>query len=168
MSKIRAIVAVDSDWGIGKNNDMPWPRLNSDLQRFKELTENSVVLMGKNTWLSLPKKPLPNRENVVVTSSLKDDFVIKTSSDPETIINKIQSATEKPIWIIGGRQIYEQFLPYCDSVYLTKINGDFQCDVHFPSDTLHTHFVLESKNDPIIDNNTMIHYEIWRKNNAFN
>lgn len=168
MPKIQAIAAVDFDWGIGKNNDMPWPRLSSDLQRFKSLTENSVVLMGKNTWLSLPKSPLPKRENIVVTSSLKDDFVIKMSGDPETIINKIKAAIDKPIWIIGGQQLYQQFLPFCDAVYLTRIQDKFQCDVHFPSDMLHADFVLDTKSDPITDNNTKIHYETWRKNNAFN
>ncbi len=168
MTTINAIVAVDSFWGIGKNNDMPWPRLKTDLQRFKSLTENSVVIMGKNTWLSLPKKPLPNRENIVVSSSLKDDFVVKISDTPETIIKKVQSVTNKPIWIIGGKQIYQQFLPFCEQVHVTKIQDSFDCDVLFPVDTLYKHFVLDNKTNEIIDNNIKIHYETWRKNDSFN
>ena len=60
------IVCFDSNYGIGKNNTIPW-KLSSDLKRFKELTLNNIVIMGKNTWTSLPKKPLQNRINIVIS-----------------------------------------------------------------------------------------------------
>ena len=69
---IRAILACDQDWGIGKDGDLPWPHNPDDLKWFKEQTTGSVVAMGKRTWDSLPTKPLPNRNNVVVTSSEGD------------------------------------------------------------------------------------------------
>lgn len=163
MKNINAIVAVDAAWGIGKDNDMPWPKLTSDLKRFKELTNNSVVVMGKNTWLSLPKKPLPNRENIVISKSLDDDYAIKLSGNPETIINTIKNKTDKDIWIMGGKQIYEQFLDYCNKIYVTKIKGDFNCDIIFPKLQLLNSFKIESKSEVFLDNNIEIYYETWEK-----
>jgi len=87
--RINAIVAVDEHWGIGKDGTMPWPHLSEDLKRFKKLTDGSMIVMGKNTWLSLPKRPLPGRENVVISRTLDDDSVITVSGDPKTIINKL-------------------------------------------------------------------------------
>jgi dihydrofolate reductase len=166
--KINAIVAVDTNWGIGLNNTMPWPNLSSDLKRFKELTTNSLILMGKNTWLSLPKKPLPNRENIIVSNSLDDPYAVKINGEPDDIIKKLSKATNKDIWIIGGENLYSQFLTYCDSVYITKIHGDFNCDRFFPSEILIKYFTPVIVESEITDNNIKIHYEIWRKNDLYN
>ena len=69
---MKLILACDPTGGIGKDNQLPWSMLEGDLPRFKSLTANQVIVMGKNTWLSLPKKPLPSRLNFVVSSSLLD------------------------------------------------------------------------------------------------
>ena len=66
---IKAILACDENWGIGKDGGMPWPHNSADLKWFKEKTIGSVVVMGKSTWDSLPFKPLKNRQNLIVTSS---------------------------------------------------------------------------------------------------
>jgi dihydrofolate reductase len=166
--RINAIVAVDDHWGIGKDGTMPWPHLSQDLKRFKELTDGSMIVMGKNTWLSLPKRPLPNRENIIVTRTLDDDFAIKVQGDPKTIINKLKQATESDIWIIGGAEIYRQFLPFCNSVYITRIYGDYTCDTKFPEAVLTRHFTLDYVQDNIVDNDVEICYEIWEKNDFFN
>lgn len=165
---INAIVAVDDHWGIGKDGTMPWPRLSEDLKRFKKLTDNAMIVMGKNTWLSLPKRPLPNRENIIVTRTLEDDFAIKVSGDPKAIITKLKQATDKDIWIIGGAEVYRQFLPFCNSVYITKINGDYDCDTKFPVAILERYFMQDYVESSIVDNDVEIHYEIWEKHDILN
>ena len=72
---IKAILACDEDWGIGKDGDMPWPHNPADLKWFKENTTGGVVVMGKSTWDGLPFKPLPKRENIIVTR-IKQDISI--------------------------------------------------------------------------------------------
>ncbi len=166
--KINAIVAVDDHWGIGKDGTMPWPHLSEDLKRFKELTDGAMIVMGKNTWLSLPKRPLPNRENIIVSRTLDDDFAIKMSGDPKAIITKLKQATESDIWIIGGAEIYRQFLPFCHSVYITRVDGDYDCDTKFPEAILQRHFVLDYIEDDIVDNDVVIRYEIWEKDGILN
>ena len=70
---IKAILACDDEWGIGKDGDLPWPHNPADLKWFKKNTLNCMVIMGKSTWDSLPRKPLPNRENMIVTKA-KQEF----------------------------------------------------------------------------------------------
>jgi dihydrofolate reductase len=165
---INAIVAVDDHWGIGKDGTMPWPHLSEDLKRFKKLTDNAMIVMGKNTWLSLPKRPLPNRENIIVTRTLEDDFAIKVAGDPKAIITKLKQATDKDIWIIGGAEVYRQFLPFCNSVYITKIEGDYDCDTKFPVAILERYFMQDYVESSIVDNDVEIHYEIWEKHDILN
>jgi len=166
--KVNAIVAVDSKWGIGLDGTMPWPKLTEDLKKFKEITSGSMIVMGKNTWLSLPVKPLPNRENIVVTRTLEDDFAIKVQGDAKTIITKLKSIAEKDIWIIGGAEIYRQFLPFCNTVHITFVHDAFGCDTKFPEPILKRYFVQDYVEDTILDNDVITHYEIWEKYDSFN
>lgn len=166
--RVNAIVAVDDKWGIGKDNDMPWPHLTEDLKRFKQLTKGAMIVMGKNTWLSLPFKPLPDRDNIIVSNSLEDPYAVTVSGDPKSIIAKLKQATDSDIWIIGGQQIYKQFLPFCDSVYITRIYGDYECDTRFPNAILERHFTVDYTESSIVDNDVELHYEIWEKNDFFN
>jgi dihydrofolate reductase len=166
--QVNAIVAVDDHWGIGKEGIMPWPHLADDLKRFKKLTDNAMIVMGKNTWLSLPNRPLPNRQNIVVSRTLKDDTAIVMSGDAKSIITKLKQTTDLDIWIIGGSEIYRQFLPFCNSVYITRIDGDYDCDTKFPEAILQRHFLLDYIEDSILDNDVAIHYEIWEKDDILN
>ena len=166
--RINAIVAVDEKWGIGKDGTMPWPNLAEDLKRFKKLTDGAMIVMGKNTWLSLPKRPLPNRQNIIVSKTLDDDFAIKVQGDPKAIITKLKQAWDGDIWIIGGAEIYRQFLPFCNSVYITRINETYDCDTRFPTAILERHFVLDYTESSIVDNDVEIHYEIWEKDDILN
>jgi dihydrofolate reductase len=166
--KVNAIVAVDNKWGIGLNGTMPWPRLSEDLKRFKNLTSGSMIVMGKNTWLSLPKRPLPDRDNIIVSRSLEDDFAITVEGDAKSIITKLKSASSGDIWIIGGAEIYRQFLPFCNSVHVTFIQDDFKCDTKFPEAILKRYFVQDYVEDTILDNDVSTHYEIWEKYDILN
>ena len=139
---ISAIVAVDKDWGIGYQGQL-LEHIPEDLKHFKELTQYNIVVMGRNTWESLPKKDflprLPNRINVIVSNSMLKDIdeeilghltVVMTL---ERAIDYIQ-AGDKNVFIIGGGQIYNALLPYCNRVYVTKIDKSHDnIDTFFPN-----------------------------------
>ncbi len=124
------IVAYDSKFGIGKNNDIPW-YLPDDLKRFKQLTLNQNIIMGYNTFKSIIEKnnkPLPKRNNIILThKKLELEFDnCQVFNDHETILNSFDSG-----WIIGGQQIYKLFLPYVKEIYATEIKGNYDCDTFF-------------------------------------
>lgn len=131
---IAAIVAVDNNWGIGFNGEL-LERIPDDLKRFKQLTDDSTVVMGRKTWDSLPKKPLPNRFNIIVTSqeANDNDIDIKHSS-MEEVKAFLELDLGIPVFIIGGGMIYRELLPYCQEVYVTKILKDHNnVDTYFPN-----------------------------------
>lgn len=131
---ISAIVAVDNNWGIGFNGDL-LEHIPEDLRRFKELTFNKVVIMGRKTWDSLPKKPLPNRLNLVITRQGRfiDEMTVFLSL--EEIISRLNHLDNEDHWfIIGGGEIYKTLLPFCDNVYVTKIFKTYdKVDTYFPN-----------------------------------
>lgn len=130
---ISAIVAVDNNWGIGFNGDL-LEHIPEDLKYFKELTTDNWIVMGRKTWDSLPKKPLPNRPHLVITNNPMsyedmDEVLFAKIGQAKLIMN-----TQKGIdfFVIGGGQIYEKLLPMCDRVYVTKIFKDHdQVDTYF-------------------------------------
>lgn len=131
---IAAIVAVDNNWGIGFNGEL-LERIPDDLKRFKQLTDDSTVVMGRKTWDSLPKKPLPNRFNIIVTSQEVDDNDIDIKhSSMEEVKAFLELDLGIPVFIIGGGMIYRELLPYCQEVYITKILKDHDnADTYFPN-----------------------------------
>jgi dihydrofolate reductase len=127
---ISIIVAVSEDWGIGKNNDLLW-HLPDDLKRFKKLTSGNTILMGKKTWESLPRRPLPNRINIVLTDNREDKFEgAVTAFSIDDAISKCNKEDE--IFIIGGGSIYRQFMPIADKLYITHVHSKTPADIYFP------------------------------------
>ena len=128
--EINAIVACDEEWGIGKDNSMPWPHNKQDMKWFKENTKNHVVLMGSNTWESLPSKPLPDRINIVCTTKELGEPTVSTwTGDISTGIEYFKSLYKgRKLWIIGGANLYKQAIPLCDHIYLTRIKGVYGCN----------------------------------------
>lgn len=130
-----AIVAVDNNWGIGYNGNLLM-NIPNDLKNFKEITTGHTVVMGLNTWNSLPKKPLPNRLNIVIEPI--DDWYYEKDTlhmDLETFTRRFKTLDRsKETFVIGGGSIYKQLLPSCDRVYVTKIYKDFDnVDTFFPN-----------------------------------
>ena len=135
------IVALCNHNGIGKNNQLPW-HFKKDLKYFSKLTRgngNNAIVMGKNTWNSLPLKPLPKRENIILSTSIQKQ---PTSGEKYIFFKDInllkkycQSKNFDEIWIIGGSSIYEQFLddPQLKKIFITKIEKDYDCDAFFPT-----------------------------------
>lgn len=132
---ISAIVAVDKEFGIGYKNKL-LESVPEDLKRFKELTTDKVVIMGRKTWESLPKRPLPNRHNIVITSippKNADKYEnVEFCSMPEAIIYLL--STEDDVFIMGGGKVYSHLLAYCDKIYLTLLDKEYEkVDTYFPN-----------------------------------
>jgi dihydrofolate reductase len=127
---ISIIVAIAENYAIGKNNDLLW-HIPEDLKRFKKLTTGHAVIMGKKTYESLPRRPLPNRVNIVISDNPNDHFdqcVMAWSI--EDALSKSDPADEN--FIIGGASVYRQFLPFSDRLYITWVHKSFDGDVFFP------------------------------------
>lgn len=127
---ISIIVAVSEDWGIGRDNELLW-HIPEDLKRFKKMTLGNAVIMGKKTWESLPKRPLPGRKNIVLTDNPHEciDCSI-TAYSIEDALSKCEKGEE--IFIIGGGSIYRQFMPITDRLYVTHVHKKAVADIYFP------------------------------------
>ena len=129
---MRALIyACDLNRGIGFNGQLPWPSVIPDMARFKSLTRDSTIIMGKKTFQSL-KGPLPYRRNVVVSTTLG-------SVEGVTVCDSIESAltfSTGDVFFIGGTQIYLESAKHCDAIYETVINSTFRCDTFLSESVL--------------------------------
>ncbi len=133
---ISSIVSVDKNRGIGKGNKIPW-NIPKDRKWFKEKTLGHVVIMGKNTFLSILGylgKPLPGRINIVVSSSpnnpIEGVHFVASVEEGLNLGKKLEKNGE--IFFIGGSRIYNDSLKYSKRLYLTMVEGSFDCDTFFP------------------------------------
>ncbi|MGK2859897.1 MAG: dihydrofolate reductase [Thermoanaerobaculia bacterium] len=128
--KLTIIAAIGRNGEIGRGGGMPW-RLPSDLAFFKRTTMGHAVIMGRKTFDEV-KKPLPGRENIVVTRNRRfaADGVIAVGSFDEAIAH---CAGREEAFVIGGAEIYRQALGIADRMILTRIDGEFEADTHFPA-----------------------------------
>lgn len=118
---LTAIFARDENGIIGIDNDIPWS-IEEDFLYFKKKTYNSNVIMGRKTWESLPKRPLPKRNNFILSSQDSGEW-----SKGATIIKSLEELPNEG-YIIGGSQIYKETLPLCDTVLETIINTSIDCN----------------------------------------
>lgn len=128
--QISIFVAIAENYAIGKDNDLLW-HISEDLKRFKRLTKDHFVVMGKRTYYSLPTRPLPHRTNLVITDvpgEQIDDCLMAYSI--EDAVEKMDA--EKENFIIGGGSIYRQFMPFAQKLYITRVHKDFEADTFFP------------------------------------
>ncbi|SNR94662.1 dihydrofolate reductase [Flavobacterium sp. ov086] len=123
------IAAVAENNALGKNNELVW-HLPNDFKRFKSLTTNHHIIMGRKTFESFPK-PLPNRVHVIITR--------QTDYNPEgcIVVDSIEKAItacpeNEDLYIIGGGEIYNLGLPYADIIEITKVHHTFEADTFFP------------------------------------
>lgn len=130
MSEIVLVVAIAENGVIGKDGKIPW-HISEDLKRFKAMTMGRTVVMGRKTWDSLPRKPLPGRINVVLTrqKGWKADGAVAVASLDETI----RTASDD-IMVIGGGEIYRQALALATRIELTEVHRAFDGDATFELD----------------------------------
>lgn len=137
---VSAIVCIDNNWGIGYEGEL-LVSIPEDMRFFREKTANSVVIMGRKTYESLSAKPLPYRINIVITSKIDKPYEINDKGVLFVTMDFIRQflgaiSPNNPInyHIIGGGQIYESLLPYCDISYVTKVDCAYKhVDTYFPN-----------------------------------
>lgn len=131
---MKAIVAVDKNWAIGKGNDL-LVKIPSDQKFFRQETSGHVVVMGRKTLESFPGgMPLKNRTNIVLTKKQNYDgkgaLVVHSL---EELLKELKKYADEDIYVVGGGQIYELLLPYCNLIHVTKINFAYEADTYFPN-----------------------------------
>lgn len=131
------IVGMTKDRVIGKDNDLPWPRVKEDMKFFRKTTTGHIVIMGRKTYDSIGR-PLPKRINIVITR--QKDLEI----DGCWVVNSLQEAIDMSkhftkrtdvnpeVFVIGGSSLYKEAAPDVDKIYLTHIKGDYDGDTYFP------------------------------------
>ncbi|GHV42997.1 dihydrofolate reductase [Bacteroidia bacterium] len=157
------IVAVAKNNAIGKNNQLLW-HLSADLKYFKKITAGHSIVMGLNTYLSLPVKPLPKRRNIVIC----DDKSLKIN-DVE-IVYSVEDAVdlvknEEESFVCGGASIYRQMLPLCGKLYITKVLQNFDADTFFP-EISEKDWNLISESDIFEENGLKCQFCVFEKNNG--
>ena len=130
MSEIVLVLAVAQNGVIGMKGAIPW-HISDDMKRFKALTLGHTVVMGRKTWNSLPKKPLPGRINVVVTR--QTDWQAEGAVVAHSL-GQATAGTSGTVMVIGGAEIYERALPLASRIELTEIHQDFEGDARFVLD----------------------------------
>ena len=132
-NNMNLIVAVDSNWAIGKENKL-LVSIPQDMKFFRETTKGKVVAMGRKTLESFPGgQPLKNRVNVVLTTDknykVKDTVIVHSV---EEMVEELKKYNSEDVYVIGGESIYRQLLPYCTKAYVTKIDHAYDADTYFP------------------------------------
>ena len=131
---MNAIAAVDVNWAIGNKNRL-LTSIPADMKFFREKTMGHVVVMGRKTLESFPNGlPLKNRVNIVLTANrsykVKDAIIVHTK---EELLEELKKYDSNELYVIGGGSIYEMLIPYCDTVYITKIDHAYAADTYFPN-----------------------------------
>jgi dihydrofolate reductase len=130
---ITIIVAIAENNAIGKNNELLW-HISGDLKRFKEITTGHPVIMGRNTYISLPKRPLVNRKNIVISHIHEEDC---KNFEGAEVVSSIEEALKiadqnGENFIIGGGMIYKEFMPIANKIYLTLVHKEYDADTFYP------------------------------------
>ena len=161
----KIIVAVDKNLGIGLRNSLPW-NFKSDMHFFREMTigdKNNAIVMGKNTYLSIGKS-LPKRENLVLSTSLDDNIEnIHVFSDIESLCDYCKTKNFDSIWIIGGAEIYKQFLDLdlINIIHITEIDSMYNCDTFFPN--VFDNYYMSQNVHENIENNIKLTFKKYYK-----
>lgn len=131
--RMNLIVAVDKNWGIGKDNKL-LVRIPADMKLFQKETTGKVVVMGRKTLESFPGgMPLPNRVNIVLTRN--KGYRVKGAQAAHSLgelLALLEAYPPEDIYVIGGDSVYRQMLPYCDTAHVTKIDFSYEADAFFP------------------------------------
>ncbi len=158
---ISLIAAINTQTrGIGLKNKLLW-KLTGDLPRFKNLTNGHPIIMGRKTYESIGH-PLSNRTNIVISKTLKrnDNNIFVCHSLEEALKISANSPGKEEIFVIGGGQIYTQFLPLADRLYLTLVNGNFEADTFFPD---YSDFKKETKKENHFEHDPPFSYVILER-----
>ena len=159
---MKAIVVVDKNWGIGKNNDLLF-RLPADMKHFRETTSGKVVVMGSNTLLSFPEgKPLKNRTNIVLWPGGEKRGDCTVVQSLEELFSEIKKYPPQDVFVVGGAMMYRTLLPYCEEVIATKADADGGAQVFFENLDEHPDWECVKEGEPIETNGYTIRFCTYR------
>jgi dihydrofolate reductase/thymidylate synthase len=174
------IVAVERSHGIGKDNQLPWPRLSKDLSHFRTITstttqqqKQNAVIMGRKTWESIDSsvKPLKNRINVVLSTSTDQASYpenVHIARDLQSALDYLNSQSHlvDQAFVIGGARLYSEAIGHkqCRYLYVTRINADFECDRFFPAIS-EKQYRLQSNysNNTIEENGVKYQFQLYKR-----
>ena len=151
---MNAVFAVNSIDGFGVGNTMPWPHSSEDMKRFRELTTGHTVVMGASTWLSDMPKPLPNRRNCVLSTTLVDHRC-EVYSNITSLLMDINE--DEQVFVIGGAKVLWAFRPQIKRVYFTRHHSKQRADITLNADKYLEGFTLVSSEE--LDNMLVEVYE---------
>jgi dihydrofolate reductase len=131
---VSIIVAIALNGAIGKRGSLLW-HISEDLRYFKKITDGNTVVMGRKTWESLPKKPLPDRRNIVLTKN--KNYVAQGAEIFDSVEEVLKKCSEKEkIFCIGGGTVYKEMLPYSNNLYITRVFKKYEADTFVPTENL--------------------------------
>lgn len=159
---MKAIVAVDKCWGIGKKNDLLFS-LPEDMKFFRATTSGKVVIMGSNTLKSFPGgNPLKNRTNIVLYpgGEKRDDCIIVDSMDE--LKSELKKYNPDDVFVIGGAMFYKTMLPYCSEVFVTKVDADGGAEVFYENLDQLPNWSCVSVSDPVETNGYTIRFTTYK------
>ena len=152
---ISIIVAIAENLAIGKDNLLLW-HISEDLKRFKKLTTGHTLIMGRNTFLSLPNGALPNRRHIVISDQQGESF--EGCEMAASIGEALEMAgDQEECFVIGGGMVYRQFLPMAGKLYLTQVHASFEADTFFPEIDFSQWEALTSEEVPAGGKNEFAH-----------
>ena len=156
------IVAVDKNWGIGKEGKLLC-HIPGDLKFFKEKTMGHTVVMGRKTLMTLPGGgPLKGRRNIILTRN-KNLHVedAEVANSPEELLQMVDKDEE--VFVIGGAEVYREMLKYCDTLYITKIHEEFEADAHFPNIDEDEDWELRERTQTYRENDVSYSFTLYRR-----
>lgn len=164
--KLKAIVAVDKNWGIGKDGGLLC-HIPGDLAYFKEKTKGAAVVMGRKTLESLPGgKPLPGRRNIVLTRNKDyEKEGVETVSGTDELVELLADGADDA-FVIGGAEVYAMLLPFTDEVLVTKMESAFDANKFFPDLDQMEEFELASESRPVTENGITYRFTVYRRRDA--
>lgn len=156
------IVAVSNDYAIGKDNDLLF-HLPTDLKYFKEKTMGKVVIMGERTYHSLPKRPLPNRVNIVLSNdpNFYDDNIVIVRN-VEELFNSIKDYDSDNVFVCGGASVYNLLMDYCEKAYITKIDKTVPADTFINNIEKMDNWVEIESSEIISENDLNFTFKIFK------
>ena len=164
---MKAIVAVDKEWGIGRGNDLLFS-IPEDMKFFRSTTMGKVIVLGRKTLESFPNgKPLKNRTNVVLTRNGKWDDVISVSGIEE-LMSVLGGFCADDVYVCGGASVYRELLDYCTEALITKVDAIGGAEVFFPNLDLLDNWVLQNQTEQIESNGYKISFCTYVNNTPKN
>ena len=161
------IVAVDKNWGIGAKNGLLY-NFKQDMNFFKEMTMDKVVVMGRNTLESFPGgRPLKNRINICLFDQPgfeRENVIVVMNFDE--LFEKLSYYETDNIFVIGGASVYKQLLPYCKNAYITKIEDAKPAEVFFPNLDENKDWELTKTGDPLYEDGTVFYFCKYENKNV--